>query len=104
MKRFGAAIDYSERARHNAIAAAVANIVLHEHRPNFRPHNRSSRTGLETTGFLTMFANIGKKDPAKRVVAISIAVESKISHLFRMRQKFPEKGEALILGKIGCAT
>jgi hypothetical protein len=38
------------------------------------------------------------------IVVISIAVESEINHLLRMRQKFSEEGEALVIGKVGRAT
>src|SRR5437867_1780678 len=33
------AIDHTKRARHHAIAAAVANIILHEDGANFRAHD-----------------------------------------------------------------
>jgi len=33
------AIDHAERARHHAIAAAVANIILHENGADFCPHD-----------------------------------------------------------------
>jgi hypothetical protein len=33
------------------------------------------------------------------VVIISITVESEINHLFRMRQKFPEREEGLVIEK-----
>src|SRR2546423_240486 len=32
-------IDHAERARHHAIAAAIADIVLHENRADFCPHD-----------------------------------------------------------------
>jgi hypothetical protein len=35
------------------------------------------------------------------VVIISIAVKSEINHLLRMRQKFPEREEGLVIEKIG---
>ena len=38
------------------------------------------------------------------VVVISIAAESEINHLLRMRQKFPEREEGLIIEKVGRAT
>jgi hypothetical protein len=38
------------------------------------------------------------------VIVISIAVESKVNYLLRMRQKFPEKKNTLVVGKIGHAV
>ncbi len=58
-QRLRSAIDYTKRARHHAIAAPVANIVLHKDGANLRPHDRSGRTGFKTTGFLAVFANVG---------------------------------------------
>src|SRR5436190_8758555 len=38
-QRFWPAINYAEGAGDNAISAAVANIVLHENRADFSPHD-----------------------------------------------------------------
>ena len=66
-QRLRAAIDHAERTGNDAITAAVANIVLHEDGADFRAHDRSGRTGFETAGFFAMFANVGEKNPAKRI-------------------------------------
>ncbi len=57
-QRFRPAIDYAEGAGDNAIAAAVANIILHEHRTDFGAYNCAGRTRFEATGFLAMLANV----------------------------------------------
>ena len=57
-QRLRPAIDHTKRARDNAISAAIANVVLHEHRTDFGAHNRAGGTRFEATGFLAMFANI----------------------------------------------
>src|SRR5262249_56796835 len=67
-KRLGPSVDYSERTRDNTVAAAIANVVLHENRAGFGANNRSRRTRFEAAGFFAMLADIGKKNPAKRVV------------------------------------
>ena len=53
------AIDHTERARHDAIAAAVANIILHENGANFCAYDRSGWTRFKTACFLAVLANIG---------------------------------------------
>ena len=72
-QRLRPAIDHAKRTRHDAIAAAIADIVLHENGAGFGPDNRAGRTGFETAGFFAMFANIGQKNPAKRIFAIAVA-------------------------------
>jgi hypothetical protein len=70
-QRVRTAIDHTKRARDNAIPAAVANVVLHEHRSDFGPNNCARGTGFKTTGFLTVLAHIGEKDPAKRIFSVA---------------------------------
>ena len=72
-QRLRAAIYDTKRARHDAVAATVANIVLHKDRVDFGAHDRASGTSFEATGFLAMLANIGEKNPAKRVFFVTIA-------------------------------
>src|SRR5207248_9041791 len=43
------AIYHTKRTRHYAIAAAIADNVLHTHGPNFSAHARSSTTGLKAS-------------------------------------------------------
>ena len=64
------AIDHAEWTRHNAIAAAVADIVLHQHRTNFSAHDRSGRTRLKATGFLAMLADVGQENPSEWIVRL----------------------------------
>src|SRR6266508_4288070 len=61
-------IDYAERARDDAITAAVANIVLDEDRADFSADNRSRRTRLEATSFFAVLANIGKEHPTEWIL------------------------------------
>ena len=67
-ERFRPAIDYAERAGDNTIAAAVANIVLHEYGTDFGADDRAGWTCLEAACFLAVFANIRQKYPAKRIL------------------------------------
>src|SRR5262245_9035147 len=62
-KRLGPAIDHAEWTRDHAVAAAVADVVLHKHGPDLSPHDRAGRTRFEATGFFAMFANIREKNP-----------------------------------------
>ena len=72
-QRLWAPVNHAKRARDDAIPAAVANVVLHEHRPDFGAQNRAGGTCLEATSFFAMLANIRKKNPAKRVVPIAFS-------------------------------
>ena len=60
-----AAVDHAERTRDDAIAAAVTDVVLHKNGADFRSHDRAGWTRFQATGFLAMFANVGKKNPAE---------------------------------------
>jgi len=72
-QRLRTTIDNAKRTGYDTISAAVANIVLHKHRADFGAHNRAGGTRFQTTGFLAMLANIGKKHPAKRIFSIAAA-------------------------------
>jgi hypothetical protein len=72
-QRFRPPIDHAERARHHAVAAAVAHIVLHQDRADLCAHDGTGWTGFKATGFFAMLANIGKKNPPKRVFSIAVA-------------------------------
>ena len=52
-------INYAERTRNDAITAAIANIVLHQHGTDFGAHNCAGRTRFEATGFFAMLADVG---------------------------------------------
>src|SRR5580704_9552749 len=65
VKRLRPAINYAKRARHNAIAAAVADIVLHQHRADFGSNDRSGRARLKATSFFAVLANVGQENPAE---------------------------------------
>src|SRR4029077_19835235 len=57
-QRRRSSINHPKRTRHDAVAAAIANVVLHQDRTNLGPHNRPCRARFETAGFLAMFTNI----------------------------------------------
>jgi len=65
-------------------------------------------TRLELASYnIELFVHSGSSfylDSIIVIVVIFIAVESEINHLLRMRQKFSEKGEALVIAKVGRAT
>src|SRR4029077_7258437 len=60
-------INHPKRTRHDAVAAAIANVVLHQDRTNLGPHNRPGRTRFQTASFFAMLANIRQEYPAKRI-------------------------------------
>src|SRR6266496_920973 len=62
------AIDHAERTRHHAIAAAVANIILHEHRANFSTHDCTGGTCLQTARVFAMLADVRQKNPPERIL------------------------------------
>ena len=69
-KRLGPAIDYAERARHHAITAAVANIILHKDGADFCANNRASGTCFEAAGLFAMLANVGQENPTEGIFAV----------------------------------
>ena len=71
-KRLGPAIDHPERAGDDAIPTAIADVILHENRTDFRAHDRACWTRFEAAGFFAMLANIGEKNPAEWILAIAI--------------------------------
>ena len=69
-QRLRTTIDNAKRTGYDAIPAAVADIILHEHRTDFGADDRPGRTGFEAAGFFTMFADVGKKNPAEGIFAV----------------------------------
>jgi hypothetical protein len=67
----GPAIDHAKGTGDNAITAAIADVVLHEDGADFSTDDRAGGTGLEAAGILTLFANIGEKNPAERIPAVA---------------------------------
>src|SRR6266480_4514118 len=61
------AINHPKRTRHYAVAAAIADIVLHEHGPDFSAHDRSSGTCFKASRLLAMLANVRQKYPTKGI-------------------------------------
>src|SRR4029077_19378219 len=61
------AINPPKRTRHYAVAAAIADIVLHEHGPDFSAHDRSSRTCFKASRLPAMLANIRQKHPTEGI-------------------------------------
>src|SRR6476646_11589368 len=62
-QRRGSTIDHAEWTRDDAIAAAIADVVLHQHRTDLGPNNRPCRARFETAGFFAMFTNIRQEHP-----------------------------------------
>src|SRR4029450_5337 len=69
-QRLRAPVNHAKRARHDAISAAVANIILDKHRADFGANDRTGGTCFEATSFLAVLADIRKKNPAKRVFSV----------------------------------
>ena len=70
-QRFWAPVNHAKRTRDDAVPAAVANVILHEHRTDFGANNRARRTRFEATSFVAVLADIRKENPAKRVIPIA---------------------------------
>src|SRR4029077_2960060 len=60
-------INHPKRTRHDAVAAAIADIVLHQDRTDLGPHNRPGRTRFKTASFFAMLANIRQKNPTEGI-------------------------------------
>ena len=71
-QRLRAPVNHAKWTRDDAIPASVANVILNEHRADFGPNDRSGWAGFETTSFFAVLANIGEKDPAKRIFSVGI--------------------------------
>ena len=69
---FRPTIDHTEGTGDDAVSAAVANIILHEYRADLGAHDGAGWTRFETTGFLAMLANVRKKNPAKRILPVTV--------------------------------
>src|SRR5437867_7173640 len=54
----GISFYHSERTRNHTISAAVADVWLNEHSPEFRANDRSRRTRFEAACIFTMLANV----------------------------------------------
>src|SRR5204862_2224203 len=67
------AIDHAERTRDDAVAAAVADVGLHEHAAEFGADDRSGRTRFETSGVLAMFADVRRKLPRHQFGRVAAA-------------------------------
>src|SRR4030095_14467091 len=72
-QRLWAPVNHAERARDDAIPAAVANVILHKHRADFGANDRSGGTSFQATCFFTVFANIREENPAKWILLIGVA-------------------------------
>src|SRR5690606_22720109 len=66
-------VDHAERAAYDAVAAPVADVVLHVHRARLRSDDRARGARLETTRRLAMLAHVGREQPAEGVLRLRLA-------------------------------
>ena len=66
-ERLLAAVDHAERARHHAVAAAVANVVLHQHAADFRADDRAGGAASRQPASSQCLHTSEMKQPAERV-------------------------------------
>src|SRR5438270_9071836 len=66
----GAAVDDAERAGHDAVAAAVADVRLHINAAELRAHDRAGGTAVQTAGRLAVLADVGGERPRPRLRGI----------------------------------
>src|SRR3954451_24540897 len=62
------AADHAERARRDAVAAAVADVGLHDDRVELRAEEGASRAGIETAGVGAVLADVRHEQPAVAAV------------------------------------
>src|SRR5258707_12354662 len=60
-------VDHSEGTRNHAIAAAIADIVLHVYRFKFSSNDCARGTRFQASGVFAMLADIGEELPTKRL-------------------------------------
>ena len=66
--RLDAFADHPERTGDDAVAAAVANIVLNDDRAELRENDRARRTDVEAAGVRAMLADVGFHQPTAAIV------------------------------------
>ena len=59
------AIDHAEGATGHAVTAAVADLLLHDHGPEFGAEQRSRRAHVQAAGVGAVLADVGHHQPAK---------------------------------------
>src|SRR5579872_405922 len=69
-----ALVEHPERTRWDAVAAAVTDVLLNHHRPEFGPEQGSRRTDLEAGGVGAVLAHVRGHQPAQ-AVALLVGVE-----------------------------
>jgi hypothetical protein len=74
------ALHYSERTRHNAITAAIADVRLNINAAKFRAYDGPGRASFKAPGVLAMLADIGSKRPAVKIDGI--AAEARLGRAF----------------------
>ena len=68
-----ASVDHAERARRHAIAATVADIVLHHHRAELGPHKRPGGADVKAARMSAVLAHVAGHQPLqfRRSLAVS---------------------------------
>jgi hypothetical protein len=66
--------DHAERARRDAVAAAVADVVLDQDGPELGPHDRAGRADVEAAGVRAVLADVGRHQPPQAVGAVPHAL------------------------------
>src|SRR5205807_4789326 len=56
--------DHPERAGADAVAAAVADVVLHEHGAELGAHDGAGRADVHAAGVLAVLADVGDEEPS----------------------------------------
>src|SRR5579864_7223198 len=65
-------VDNAERARDDAVAAAIADVGLHEHAAELGPDDGAGRAGFETPGMLAVLADVRREVPRRQAVALAL--------------------------------
>src|SRR6185312_7608018 len=60
-----ALIDHPVRARRNAVPTPITDVLLHHHRPELRPEQRTRRTHIQTSRMRAVLTHIRHHQPPK---------------------------------------
>ena len=83
-----ALVEHPERARRDAVAAAVADVLLHDHGPELGAEQRAGRAHLEARGVGAVLADVGGHQPAD-AVALLVGLHAGLDRAVALRRPRP---------------
>ena len=67
-QRFRSAVNDAERTSDDAVAATIANIILHVYRANLCSEDRARWARLQAARICAMLAYVGEEEPSERIL------------------------------------